>query len=133
MARSTPSTRIGDAERAEAHRALQEHLDAGRLTLTEFVERFAVAAEAVTAADLAAVFADLPAPHPTLPAPPRERVRRSALVVGVVVALALVGSIGFAVGRVRPRASRSPLPLRPSSRARCCRTAWRYGGAPARG
>ena len=62
--------RIGEAERAEAQRALQSHLDAGRLQIAEFVERFAVAADAVTAAEIAALFADLPAPHPKLPGTP---------------------------------------------------------------
>jgi hypothetical protein len=56
--------RIGEAERVEAQRALQSHLNAGRLQIAEFVERFA--ADAVTAAEIAALFADLPAPHPTL-------------------------------------------------------------------
>jgi Domain of unknown function (DUF1707) len=37
MIRSTPSTRIGEAERAEAQRALQDHLNAGRLKVAEFV------------------------------------------------------------------------------------------------
>jgi len=43
-----PSTRIGDAERTEAQGLLQSHLDAGRLQVTEFVERFGRAANAVT-------------------------------------------------------------------------------------
>ena len=73
MVGPTPSTRVGEAERAEAQRALQIHLDAGRLQLTEFVERFGGAANAVTAAEIAALFADLPAPPPTLPRPPRRR------------------------------------------------------------
>ena len=42
---STSSTRIGDAERAEAQRALQHHLDVGRLQVDEFVGRFADAAD----------------------------------------------------------------------------------------
>ena len=56
-------------ERADAQRALQEHFNAGRLQLAEFVERFARAADAVTAAELTALFADLPAPPPKLPEP----------------------------------------------------------------
>ena len=70
-ARSMPSLRIGEVERAEAQRALQEHLIAGRLQVAEFVERFAGAAGTVTAAEIAALFADLPAPHPKLPESPR--------------------------------------------------------------
>jgi hypothetical protein len=99
MARSTPSTRIGEAERAEAQRALQHHLNAGRLQLADFVERFACASGAVTAAEIAALFADLPAPHPKLPKPPLERTRRNLVIVGAVVVLALVGLLGFAIGR----------------------------------
>ena len=82
--RSTPSTRIGDAERAEARRALQHHLNAGRLQVAEFVERFAGAADAVTAAEIAALFADLPAPHPTLPGSPAGRTRRDLVIVGAL-------------------------------------------------
>lgn len=98
MARYPPSTRIGEAERADAQRALQAHLGAGRLRVDEFVERFAVAADAVTAADLAALFADLPAPHPTLPEP-RGRTRRSLAIAGAVAVAALVGVLGFVIGR----------------------------------
>jgi Domain of unknown function (DUF1707) len=99
MVRSTPSTRIGEAERAEAQRALQAHLNAGRLHVAEFVERFAGAAGAVTAADIAALFADLPAPHPKLPGAHLGRTRRSLVIVGAVAVLALVGSLGFVIGR----------------------------------
>jgi hypothetical protein len=98
-AEAAPSTRIGDVERADAQRALQEHLDAGRLQLAEFVERFGRAADAVTAAELTALFADLPAPHPKLPEPPSGRARRNLLVVGAAVVLALVGLLGFVIGR----------------------------------
>jgi len=97
-----PSTRIGDAERAEAQRLLQSHLDAGRLQVGEFVERFAGAADSVTAAQIAALFADLPAPHPTLPGPPADRTRRTLVVVGAVAVLALAGLLGFTIGRGRP-------------------------------
>lgn len=97
-ARSTPMVRIGDAERAEAQRVLQHHLNAGRLQLAEFVDRFGRAAESVTAADVAALFADLPPPHPTLPDAPGERIRRQLVIVGAVAALAFVGSLGFVIG-----------------------------------
>jgi hypothetical protein len=98
-ARSTPSLRIGESERSEAQRALQEHLNAGRLQVAEFVERFAGAAGAVTAAEIAALFADLPAPHPTLPESPRGRTRRHLMIIGAVAGLALVGLLGFVIGR----------------------------------
>src|SRR5690242_18092201 len=101
MAEPTPPIRIGDDERAEAQRALQQHLNAGRLRLTEFVERFAIAADAVTAADLAALFGDLPSPHPTLPEPPLGRARRNLMIVGAVVVLALAGLLGLVIGQVR--------------------------------
>jgi DUF1707 SHOCT-like domain len=98
---ATPSTRVGDAERAEAQRTLQHHLDAGRLQVAEFVERFGSAADAVTAAEIAALFADLPAPHPTLPGPPPEHGRRILVIVGGVAVLLLVGLLGFVIGRGR--------------------------------
>ncbi|HSU10974.1 MAG TPA: DUF1707 domain-containing protein, partial [Pseudonocardia sp.] len=93
--------RIGEAERAEAQRALQSHLNAGRLQIAEFVERFAGAADAVTAAEIAALFTDLPAPHPKLPGTPPGRTRRNLVIVGAVAALALVGMLGFVIGRAR--------------------------------
>jgi hypothetical protein len=59
--------RIGTAERTAAMKALDEHLAAGRLGIEEYGERSALAANATTAPELAALFDDLPAPHPTLP------------------------------------------------------------------
>jgi hypothetical protein len=92
-----------DADRrsraVRAQRALQQHLDAGRLQAAEFVERFAGAADAVTAADIAALFADLPAPHPTLPEPPLARRQRRLVIACAVAVLALVGLLGFVIGR----------------------------------
>ena len=38
--------RIGETERADAQRALQQHLNAGRLQVAEFVQRFTGAADA---------------------------------------------------------------------------------------
>jgi hypothetical protein len=108
-ARSTPTVRIGDAERAEAQRALQHHLNAGRLQLAEFVDRFGRAAESVTAADVAALFADLPAPHPKLPGAPGERIRHRLVIVGAVAALAFVGSLGCPADH-RPRTDH-PVPV----------------------
>ena len=112
MDRSTPSTRIGDAERAEAQRALQDHLNAGRSTLdacrspSSWSDSPGVA-DAVTAAEIAALFADLPAPHPTLPELPRARTRRNLVIVGAVAVLALVGSLGFVIGRAQTAPSPS--------------------------
>jgi hypothetical protein len=59
--------RIGTAERESAAKALNAHLEAGRLGVEEYADRSAVAANAVTASDLTALFTDLPAPHPELP------------------------------------------------------------------
>jgi len=64
-----PPLRIGNAERAAAMRALDEHLEEGRLGPEEYGERSAVASAATTADELRALFADLPAPHPQLPGP----------------------------------------------------------------
>jgi hypothetical protein len=69
MTEERPPLRIGTAARNAALRALDEHLAAGRLQIEEYGERSALAANAVTAADLAALFADLPAPHPDVPVP----------------------------------------------------------------
>jgi hypothetical protein len=62
--------RIGNAERTSAQQALDEHLAAGRLNVDEYADRSAAAANAVVAADLAALFTDLPQPHPELPGGP---------------------------------------------------------------
>jgi Domain of unknown function (DUF1707) len=67
MTNERPPIRIGTAERTAAMKALDEHLAAGRLQVEEYGERSAVAANATTAPELAALFDDLPAPHPSLP------------------------------------------------------------------
>jgi hypothetical protein len=59
--------RIGTAEREAAAAALNAHLEAGRLGVEEYADRSAVAANAVTADELTALFTDLPEPHPQLP------------------------------------------------------------------
>jgi hypothetical protein len=63
----TPPIRIGTAERNAALKALDAHLEAGRLDAMEYGERSAHVAEARTADELRPLFADLPAPHPDLP------------------------------------------------------------------
>lgn len=62
-----PPLRVGTAERAAAMAALDEHLAAGRLGIEEYADRSAVAANATTVPEVAALFTDLPAPHPELP------------------------------------------------------------------
>lgn len=98
MAGPKSATRIGEAERTAAQRALQEHLSAGRLQITEYTERDAAAAAAVTAPELAALFTDLPKPHPKLPGGSRGATPRNVAIIGAVVVM-LVGLIVFALGR----------------------------------
>jgi Domain of unknown function (DUF1707) len=59
--------RIGTAERNAAMKALDAHLEAGRLGVEEYGERSAKAAGATTADELDELFIDLPEPHPVLP------------------------------------------------------------------
>jgi hypothetical protein len=59
--------RIGTAERTAAMKALDVHLDAGRLGVEEYGDRSAIAANAAHASELQALFTDLPEPHPPLP------------------------------------------------------------------
>jgi Domain of unknown function (DUF1707) len=59
--------RIGTAERTAAMKALDVHLDAGRLGVEEYGDRSAIAAGATLASELQALFTDLPEPHPALP------------------------------------------------------------------
>lgn len=70
-----PDLRIGDAERDDATRLLQEHLAAGRLDHAEFESRMARALEATHTSQLGALFEDLPGRRPgqTLPVPMATR------------------------------------------------------------
>jgi Domain of unknown function (DUF1707) len=70
--------RIGTAERESAAKALNAHLEAGRLGVEEYADRSATAANAVTAKELSALFTDLPAPHPELPGAPTAVAPRPA-------------------------------------------------------
>ena len=70
MTNERPPIRIGTAERDAAMKALDAHLEAGRLDVDEYGERSARASVATTAPELAALFDDLPAPHPDLPGIP---------------------------------------------------------------
>lgn len=100
MARTEPSTRIGATERSAAQQALQEHLNAGRLHVTEYADRSAGAAEAMTAAEIKALFTDLPAPHPKLPGSPGGARRNLMILAAVAVVLGLAGVLAFLVGGV---------------------------------
>jgi Domain of unknown function (DUF1707) len=99
--------RIGHAERTAAQNALDEHLAAGRLGIDEYADRSAAIANAVVAADLAALFVDLPEPHPQLPgsaatpartAPPvTPNAGGSAISALGMLGLAVVVAIGLAL------------------------------------
>jgi hypothetical protein len=66
-----PSLRIGNSERDAAIKALDEHLNAGRLDAEEYGQRVAQASVARTRDGLDELFVDLPAPHPFgVPTPP---------------------------------------------------------------
>lgn len=67
MSEGTPPLRIGIAERTSAMKALDAHLEAGRLDIDEYGDRSARAASATLASELDALFTDLPAPHPAMP------------------------------------------------------------------
>ena len=104
MNRRKSSTRIGTAERDAAQRALQEHLNAGRLQVNEYAERSAKAADAMTASEIAALFTDLPAPRPKLPglanSPLGGILRNPVVVGGVVLVLAGLALVVILGGRV---------------------------------
>lgn len=68
-ARDDPGVlRIGNAERTSAMKALDAHMEAGRLGVEEYADRSATASAATVASELTALFVDLPAPHPDLSA-----------------------------------------------------------------
>lgn len=60
LARTSPSVRVGDAERDAAADRLRDHLVAGRLEQWEFDERLQRALAARTQTDLDQLFTDLP-------------------------------------------------------------------------
>jgi Domain of unknown function (DUF1707) len=89
--------RIGHAERTAAQNALDEHLAAGRLGIDEYADRSAAIANAVVAADLAALFVDLPEPHPPLPGSVATPARTAPPVTQGMLGLAVVVAIGLAL------------------------------------
>ena len=106
MARGDGNVRIGTTEREQAVRALAEHLTEGRLDITEYDQRCALAASAKTRGELAAIFDDLPDPNPMLlnqaapvpvavPAHPliEKEPRSRTTVVVVVVVLTAIAAI----------------------------------------
>jgi hypothetical protein len=65
--------RIGTRERADALAALEVHHSAGRLNAFDYEDRRGRARDAVTRADVTALFADLPEPQPRFEADPARR------------------------------------------------------------
>lgn len=102
----TADLRVGQPERAAAREALDEHVDAERLTPAEFDQRWAVCQEARTQAELLRAFADLPAPHPDLPqrpVPSPDTDEDMPLIAGVICLALLLGLpvtivLGFVYG-----------------------------------
>lgn len=58
-----PPIRIGTIEREAAYKALNAHLEAGRLDPDEYGDRYAKASLARTRNELDVLFVDLPQPH----------------------------------------------------------------------
>jgi uncharacterized protein DUF1707 len=75
----SPQLRIGDAERQEAARQLQQHFADGRLTWEELDERLQTAYAARLTAELTPLFADLPDLPPPPPPPATVRSRAEGL------------------------------------------------------
>lgn len=90
------SMRIGTSERNSAMKALDAHLEAGRIGVEEYGERSAKAANATIASELTELFTDLPAPHPaiggTAPLPAVPPPTQAMPVVGESGAVANRGS-----------------------------------------
>lgn len=91
-----PGARITVGERERALRELAEHLGAGRLTLTDYEERAAAAAAAITTPELARLFTDLPAaPPPPAPRPQTDPTAGFAVMAGCAAAFALILALVF--------------------------------------
>jgi hypothetical protein len=85
------ASRITVTERERALEQLSHHLGTGRLSLTEFDERSAIAAAATTKAQLAELFADLPgATPPAPPAPTGNALQRLSTIAALISIVAVV-------------------------------------------
>ncbi len=103
-----PPIRIGTAEREAAYAALNTHLDAGRLDVEEYAERFAKASVARTRDDLDVLFLDLPQPHAFTPPPPPKPswfeyastrfAGAGSMVVKLAIAAALIAAVVLSDG-----------------------------------
>jgi hypothetical protein len=88
------ASRITVAQRERALEQLSQHLGTGRLSLTEFDERAALAAAATTKGELAELFVDLPAAIPdTQPMPEGDALRRISTIAALVSILAVILSV----------------------------------------
>ncbi len=89
MADARPSA----AERERALQELSQQLGAGRLTLSEFDERTALATKAGTKVELAALFTDLPVVAPDPPAPtPANPLPSLTVLAGAITVFAVVSA-----------------------------------------
>ncbi|MEV4128519.1 DUF1707 domain-containing protein [Nocardia sp. NPDC049707] len=90
------ASRITVTERERALEQLSHHLGTGRLSLTEFDERSAVAAAATTKGQLAELFVDLPGTTPPAPPAPTgnalQRLRTIAAVISIVAVVLAVAT-----------------------------------------
>lgn len=85
------ASRITVLERERALEQLSHHLGTGRLSLTEFDERSAVAAAATTKGELAELFADLPGTTPPAPpAPTSTALQRLSTIAALISIVAVV-------------------------------------------
>jgi hypothetical protein len=116
---ASPPLRIGNTERTAAMKALDEHLDEGRLGVEEYADRSAVAANATTADELRKLFIDLPPPYPTLPGAAGPSLEKAGASTPAVPA-AGGGRRGGGRARTgcRARARRRRTPRRPGSAGR---------------
>lgn len=106
----TTDLRIGDAERDDAARLLQDHLTAGRLDHDEFSARVAAAIGATHRSQLDGLFADLPGPRPgaTVPAAAASPVavanpapvRWRPWAIGGLATAGVFGVVGMMLGMV---------------------------------
>jgi len=89
------ASRITVTERERALEQLSHHLGTGRLSLTEFDERSAIAAAATTKGQLAELFADLPGATP--PAPPAAPTGNALQRLSTIAALISIVAVVLAV------------------------------------
>lgn len=107
LERSAPSQlRASNSDRQAVVDRLQNAFVEGRLQLHEYDERVALAYQALTYADLTALFADLPADSPIKPpvparetaaTPARPRVRHRGVIADMPTALQVIWTIWLCV------------------------------------